>query len=128
MEANARQMAADSSADAGGNNGLGPSHDQPSPLVGQLIQRQRRRRMDLRTLHGVARESAKLYRLLAQGQMLPAQAEVRSRVLRRHSEILSTLQVESLAKQFEEWQRRPPLPAYGDYASDGSITQDVVTP
>jgi hypothetical protein len=54
--------------------------------------RKRRRRLDLKTLHGTMRESARVYRELAEGRISLEHAEVRSRVLGRHREILSSLE------------------------------------
>jgi hypothetical protein len=125
MEANASQMASGSSERSSGNNGLGSSHDPGSPLVGQLIQRVKRRRADLKTLNGVARESAKIYRALAQGTLQPAAAEVRSRVLRRHGELLATIKLEQMQRDFDEFRSRPTLQnGFGDYGNDPAITQD----
>ena len=101
------QMAHDDSEAAAEINRLESSQKAPAPLSGQLIERAKRRRVDLRTLHGVARESAKIYKGLSTGQLQPAQAEIRSRVLRRHSEILSTLQVEELGRRLEQLQQLP---------------------
>ena len=64
----------------------------PAPREGEFMKRKRRRRLDLKTQHGTARESARVYRELAEGRITPATAEVRSRVLRRHGEILSSLE------------------------------------
>ena len=57
---------------------------------------------DLRTLHGTLRESARVYRQLAQGEISMAEAEVRSRVLRRHGEILSALEQQAQLSAIQE--------------------------
>jgi hypothetical protein len=84
-------------------NGMKSGQDSPEaaavPLEGEYVQRQRRRRLDLRTLHGTLRESARVYRELAEGRISLSESEVRSRVLTRHSQILSSLeQREQLAQ------------------------------
>jgi len=119
METNGAHLAHEAGEGPDGNNGLGSSHDLQSPLVGQLIQRVKRRRADLKTLNGVARESAKIYRALAQGTLPPAAAEVRSRVLRRHGELLATIRLEQLQRDFDEYRARPTLPqdGFNDYSS-----------
>lgn len=53
----------------------------------QYEQRRRRRRLDLRTPFGIERESARIYRELAEGRVGAQTADVRSRVLSRHSMI-----------------------------------------
>jgi hypothetical protein len=86
------------------------THDQKSPVMGEVLPRQRkqvflkgedrkrRRRLDLKTLHGTSRESARVYRELAEGRITLEHAEVRSRVLGRHRDILAALkQSEQLA-------------------------------
>ena len=78
-------------------NDLGSGQDLESSGTqtreGVLLKRRRRRRLDLRTLPGALRESARVYRELAEGRISMAEAEVRSRVLRRHSEILSSVEL-----------------------------------
>src|ERR1035441_5216978 len=70
-----------------------------------------------------------IYRALAQGTLPPTAAEVRSRVLRRHGELRATIRLEQLQRDFDEYRSHPTLQnGFGDYGSDGSITQDVVTP
>lgn len=59
---------------------------------GEYLKRARRRRLDLKTLHGTARESSRVYRELAEGKINLLEAETRSRILRRHSEILTALE------------------------------------
>lgn len=74
-------------------NGVGEGQDSPAApahaLEGEYVKRRRRRRLDLRSLHGTLRESARVYRELAEARISMAEAEVRSRVLKRHGEILS---------------------------------------
>jgi hypothetical protein len=86
-------------------NGMESVQDSADPatraLEGQLLKRRRRRRLDLKTLHGTLRESAKVYRELVQGEISMAEAEVRSRVLRRHGEILGQLEVKEYLEQLE---------------------------
>jgi hypothetical protein len=64
----------------------------PKAQEGEFLKRARRRRLDLRSLAGTLRESARIYRELAEGRINASQAEVRSRVLRRHHEILAALE------------------------------------
>ncbi len=64
----------------------------PQKKVAVFLERKRRRRLDLRTLHGTAREHAKVYRALAEGTITQVEAETRSRVLGRHKEILTSLE------------------------------------
>ncbi|MEP7312536.1 MAG: hypothetical protein ABI859_08130 [Pseudomonadota bacterium] len=61
---------------------------------GILLKRRRRRRLDLKTLHGTLRESARVYREVAEGRISMAEGEVRSRMLRRHGEILAEVSLE----------------------------------
>jgi hypothetical protein len=63
----------------------------PRTLEGEFLKRRRRRRLKLDSLAGTARESARVYRELAEQRISAGEAEVRSRVLRRHHEILGTL-------------------------------------
>lgn len=69
-------------------NGLDPGQDSGSVY----LKRARRRRLDLKTLHGTLRESARVYRELAEKRITLAEAEVRSRVLKRHGEILAAVE------------------------------------
>ena len=83
----------------------------PTPAHGgEFIQRARRRRLDLKTLHGTAREHSRVYRELAESKISLIEAETKSRVLRRHSEILTALetrdQVDSISRQLEALQHR----------------------
>jgi hypothetical protein len=90
-------------------NGMRSGQDAKAPPTsahgGEYIKRAQRRRLDLKTLHGTLRESARVYRELAQGEISMVEAETRSRVLRRHSEILSALeqrdQVAEIQRQLE---------------------------
>jgi hypothetical protein len=85
---------------------VAPTHGQ------EYLKRARRRRLDLKTLHGTLRESARVYRELAEAKITLLEAETRSRVLRRHSEILTALeqrdQIEALQRQLEALQGRSP--------------------
>jgi hypothetical protein len=101
-----------------------PEHDQNSPVIGEALPRQRkqvflkgedrkrRRRLDLKTLHGTARESARVYRELAEGRITLEHAEVRSRVLGRHRDILAALkqseQLEAIQAQLRALRGDPP--------------------
>jgi hypothetical protein len=81
----------------------------PHAREGEFLKRVRLRRVDLRTLHGTLRESARIYRELASGRISMAAAEIRSRVLRRHSEILNAIEQQDylaeLQRQVVELQR-----------------------
>jgi hypothetical protein len=76
--------------------------------------RKRRRRLDLRTLNGTLRESARVYRELAEGKISLEHAEVRSRVLGRHRDILAALkqseQLEAIQQQLAELRASPGMP------------------
>jgi hypothetical protein len=76
--------------------------------------RKRRRRLDLRTLNGTLRESARVYRELAEGKISLEHAEVRSRVLGRHRDILAALkqseQLEAIQQQLAELRTSPGMP------------------
>ena len=52
----------------------------------------RKRRLDLSTLRGTLRESGRVYRDFINGTITMEAAEVRSRVLGRHKEILSSME------------------------------------
>jgi hypothetical protein len=80
---------------------LEPRQDLPTPLAGQLLERRRRRRVDLKSLDGVLRESASIYKKLDQGELSFAEVEVRGRQLRRHSEILSVVEERRLIVQLQ---------------------------
>jgi hypothetical protein len=73
--------------------------------------RKRRRRLDLRTLNGTLRESARVYRELAEGKISLEHAEVRSRVLGRHRDILAALkqseQLEAIQQQLAALRGEP---------------------
>jgi hypothetical protein len=71
-------------------------NDAPHTRESVFIKRRRRRRLDLKTLNGTLRESARVYRELAEGRISMAEAEVRSRVLRRHGEIMSDIEQREL--------------------------------
>jgi hypothetical protein len=55
----------------------------------EFIPKKRRRRLDLKTLEGTARESALVYRDFVQGTITLEMAEVRRRLLGTHKEIVS---------------------------------------
>ncbi len=67
-----------------------------------FLKRRKRRRLDLRTLAGTARESAKIYRQFAEGEMSAGELEARSRHLRRHSEILTTIEQKAQLTAIQE--------------------------
>jgi hypothetical protein len=83
-------------------------------LQGQLLQRRRRRRLDLHSVAGLLRESAKVYRLLADEEITMAAAEVRSRVLKRHGEMLIGQEVVALQQQLRQAEADTRANAYGD--------------
>lgn len=72
--------------------GEGEKTASPHAQESVFLKRSKRRRLDLRTLHGTAREHGKVYRALAEGTISPLEAEGRSRVLGRHREILTSLE------------------------------------
>ena len=122
MEANAHDSAHENSERGTGIKGLPARSDSHEALAGQLLQRKRRRRLDLRSVNGTLREHARVYRELAEKRIGVLEAETRSRVLRRHSEVLHAVEqaqrMESLAAQLEQLeQRREMVPAFGDYAN-----------
>jgi hypothetical protein len=91
--------------------------ENPSPRTQQSVfpKRKRRRRLDLRSLDGTARESASVYREFTSGKITAGELEVRSRHLRRHSEIVGT------AKQAEQLAAiQSQLEALGAQRLDGS--------
>ena len=75
---------------------------QPSTREGELLKRKRRRRLDLKTLHGTLRESARVYREFAEGRITAGEAEVRSRVLRRHGEILGAVEQQRMIEDLQQ--------------------------
>ena len=98
-------------------NGVASGQDSAPALAGEYVAR-RRRRLDLRTLHGTLRESARVYRELAEGRISLSESEVRSRVLTRHSQILSSLETREQIAQLQagiERLQTNPAPAL-DYA------------
>lgn len=68
----------------------------------KLENRKRRRRLDLRTVDGTLRESARVYRELAEGRITQGEADTRSRILGRHAGILEQRYLESLDQQLRE--------------------------
>jgi len=72
---------------------------QSHALEGEFLKRRRGRRFNLKHEHGTAREHIRTYRDFTSGLISMSEAEVRSRMLRRHSEILSSItQREQLAQ------------------------------
>jgi|GEM_PF-7103509 len=102
-------------------NGLESGQDSSGHAEGQFVHRMRRRRLDLSTLHGTLRESARVYRELAEGDISMVEADVRSRVLRRHSDILTAVeqgqQIRNLQEQLERIQSHPGTPALPDFSA-----------
>jgi hypothetical protein len=92
-------------------DGEGGKNAPTSTQTGEFLKRGRRRRLDLKTLHGTMRESARVYRELAEGRIDLVEAETRSRVLRRHSEILTALeqrdQVTEIQRQLDALRNQP---------------------
>jgi hypothetical protein len=79
---------------------IGEEVENPSlrTQTGVFLKKPRRRRLDLLSLPGTLRESARIYREFANGLMSAGELEIRSRHLRRHSEIVSaSKQAEQLA-------------------------------
>lgn len=74
----------------------------PRTLEGEILKRRRRRRLDLVSLPGALRESGRIYRDLVEGRISMAQAEVRSRVLRRHTEALGAYQQQQVLESLNE--------------------------
>jgi hypothetical protein len=95
-------------------NELEASQVSRATLQGQLLQRRRRRRLDLHSVAGLLRESAKVYRLLADEEITMAAAEVRSRVLKRHGEMLIGQEVVALQQQLRQVELDTRANAYGD--------------
>ena len=86
----------------GMNTGKDSEIDAPQTREGVFVKRRRRRRLDLKSLNGTLRESARVYRELAEGRISMAEAEVRSRVLRRHSEIMGTIEQRDLLAKLND--------------------------
>lgn len=115
-------------------NSLESGADQESPISHKtesvFLKRSRRRRLDLRTLDGTLRESGRIYRDLAEGRISQVDAEVRSRVLGRHREILNAMtqaaQLKALQEQLAQIQNPPGLPVYE--APQLAAPDDVVGP
>jgi hypothetical protein len=66
-----------------------------TPQQEVLLKRRRRRVVDLKSLPGVLRESARIYRDLVDRTITLETGEVLSRAIARHHEILKTLKQES---------------------------------
>jgi hypothetical protein len=92
-----------------------------------FLKRGRRRRLDLRTLAGTARESAKIYRQFAQKEITAGEAEIRSRMLRRHSEILTSLeqqaQLAAIREQLEALRTTQSFPTFDARQLNGLIDE-----
>jgi hypothetical protein len=69
-------------------NEANPDRKIPTPLQGELLKRRYKRRVDLRSLEGCLRESARVYRDLCDGLIGLETAEVKSRIIGRHRDIL----------------------------------------
>jgi hypothetical protein len=67
-----------------------------------FLKRRQRRRLDLRSLAGTLRESARVYREIAEGKISLAEGEVRSRVLGRHKDVLAAIQQTEYLKSIDE--------------------------
>lgn len=90
--AKAHETAQDNSSGSSVDRGLAGGRNSREAQEGEYVARARRRRLDLRSLAGTAREHGRVYRMLAEGSITELQAETRSRVLRRHSDILTTIE------------------------------------
>jgi hypothetical protein len=64
--------------------------------------RKRQRRVDLRTLHSTARESARIYRAMVNGEISQEFADTASRVLGRHRDILAAHDQSEYHRSIEE--------------------------
>jgi hypothetical protein len=86
-----------------GENTIPPETDSavasPPPLEGQLVKRIERRRLDLMTLHGVAREGARLYRSLRAGRIGLKKYVAASGGLRRQAETLRDIAARELIQR-----------------------------
>jgi hypothetical protein len=106
----------------------GQESDAPAArkIEGQFLERRRRRRLDLKTVHGTLRESARIYRAVAQGELSLSAADVMSRVLGRHGELLNALeqrnQLEAIQQQLAALNgEQPSLPRLAsDVPGDGA--------
>lgn len=91
-----------------GSDTLGSQTRAPEAV---FLKRRRRRRLDLRTLAGTLRESARVYRDIAEGKITLGEGEVRSRVLGRHKDILSSIeqvqQLKDLNQKLEALNSKP---------------------
>ena len=85
----------------GSESGQDTSGSRTAPLEGEYVKRRRRRRLDLRTLHGTLRESARTYREYAEGRISAGEIEVRSRALKRHGELLSAFEQGEQIRQLQ---------------------------
>jgi len=105
-----REMTGQNSIRDHGNSHLRRGQELATPAEGELLQRpsklqqrQKRRRMNLTTLHGTAREHARLIRQFINGDVSATTFELMSRALRRHMDI--NVAVEQ-GKAIEEIQQR----------------------
>jgi len=93
-----------------------------APPVDFLEKRKRIRRRDLKTLDGTLRESVRIYTLFDRKEISGGELEVRSRHLRRHAEILGTLeqrdQVTAIQAQLEALKAPGSLPYLPGGVSD----------
>jgi hypothetical protein len=97
---------------------------------GQLLEKRRRhRRLDLASMHGVLRESARCYRDFIEGRTSAAITEIRSRTLRRHSEILAAVeqstQLAELQRDIAAIAARPPQHLNFDAPAVDAVPDDV---
>jgi hypothetical protein len=115
-EAEAQPDAGRKKARARSQPGGGAAAEGAAPN-GEWLPRARRRRLDLRSLDGTLRESARIYREAAEGRISLASAEVRSRILRRHGELLAAREQQ---QQLADIQAQ--LKALGAPGATGALT------
>jgi hypothetical protein len=65
-------------------------------IEGEFLKRRRRRRLDLKSSDGALRESGRVYREFVEGRITAGEAEIRSRILRRHAEHLTSVEQRTL--------------------------------
>jgi hypothetical protein len=67
-----------------------------------FVKRSRLRKIDLASVMGTARESARVYKDLIRGEISMVEADVRSRILKRHAEVLTEIEKAEQLKQMQE--------------------------
>jgi hypothetical protein len=82
----------------------------PRSLVARMEHRRRHRRIDLNSLHGIKRESIRVYMRYDKQEISSEELEDRRKFLRSHTDIAAAVQLEELGLQLARLQQQPLQP------------------